>query len=72
MSNSSKINRRNFFAAGLASAVVAAKGSAIASPQQRVMGSPKDKSLKDLPYNPRTHKMMPTRNLGNTGYQVGI
>ena len=25
-----------------------------------------------MPYNPRTHKAMPTHNLGRTGYRVGI
>jgi predicted aldo/keto reductase-like oxidoreductase len=72
MNNSKKINRRNFLATGLTSAVVVAAGSATASPQQKKMVSPRDKTVKDLPYNPRTHKIMPTRNLGKTGYQVGL
>ena len=31
-----------------------------------------NKSLPGLPQNPRTHGAMPTRNLGKTGYKVGI
>ncbi len=30
------------------------------------------KTLPPLPFNPRTHDAMPTRNLGKTGYKVGI
>ena len=30
------------------------------------------KSLPALPFNPKTHDAMPTRNLGRTGYKVGI
>ena len=29
-------------------------------------------TMPDLPENPRTMKAMPTRNLGKTGYKVGI
>ena len=31
-----------------------------------------NKSLPSLPSNPRTPAAMPTRNLGKTGYKVGI
>src|SRR4029078_12002229 len=31
-----------------------------------------DKALPALPQNPRTHGAMPTRNLGKTGYKVGV
>jgi len=31
-----------------------------------------DKTLPALPQNPRTHGAMPTRNLGKTGFKVGI
>ena len=30
------------------------------------------RTMPDLPENPRTMKAMPTRNLGKTGYKVGI
>ncbi len=30
------------------------------------------KTLPPLPFNPKTHDAMPTRNLGKTGYKVGI
>src|SRR5581483_7834786 len=35
-------------------------------------GNPSNKSLPALPSNPVTLKAMPTRNLGRTGYKVGI
>ena len=72
MSGSKKMNRRNFLTTGVTSAVAVAAGSAGASSLQKKMDSPRDKTVSDLPYNPRTHKVMPTRNLGKTGYQVGI
>src|SRR3954447_18817231 len=34
--------------------------------------STSEKALSALPQNPRTHGAMPTRNLGKTGYKVGI
>ena len=65
-----KINRREFIGGTVAATLAMAAGTAMASadPEQQS----KRKSVKDLPYNPRTHKAMPTRNLGKTGYQVGI
>jgi predicted aldo/keto reductase-like oxidoreductase len=64
------INRRKFIGGTVAAtlAMAAGTGTASADTGQRA----KKKSVKDLPYNPRTHKAMPTHNLGKTGYQVGI
>lgn len=55
----SDLNRRSFIATGIAS-TLAARAAAPASAKH------------ELPYNPRTHKAMPMRNLGRTGYRVGI
>jgi uncharacterized protein len=60
------LGRREFLGAGIATTLAVAGGKAQAAEKK----SPK--TVKDLPYNPRTHKAMPTRNLGKTGYQVGI
>ena len=61
----SDLNRRSFIGTGLCSAL--ASGVALAA------GTEGDNSGKhQLPYNPRTHKAMPTHNLGRTGYRVGI
>ena len=65
-----KMNRRKFIGGSVAATLAAAAGTpavSLASDQQS-----KKKTVKDLPYNPRTHKAMPTRNLGKTGFQVGI
>ena len=59
----SKIERRDFLKLGTAAAAgVVAKS---------VMGG-EAKKMPGLPNNPVTPKAMPTRNLGKTGYQVGI
>jgi predicted aldo/keto reductase-like oxidoreductase len=64
------IDRRTFIGETLAATVVMAAGAATASAQPAPpMGK---KRVTDHPYNPRTHKAMPTRNLGKTGFQVGI
>jgi len=53
------MDRRTFLGSGVAAA---AARNTFAAP-----------ALKHpLPYNPRTHRAMPTRNLGRTGYRVGI
>jgi predicted aldo/keto reductase-like oxidoreductase len=67
MENKEKqFSRRAFLNTGAAAgAGIAAMGSAAAGTSQK-------KSNKAHPYNERTHKLMPTRNLGKTGYQVGI
>jgi len=56
-------NRREFIKAGTAvtAALLAPKG---------LSGAPR--GLPDLPSNPKTAGMMPTRNLGQTGYRVGV
>jgi predicted aldo/keto reductase-like oxidoreductase len=64
------MKRREFIGGTLAATLVAATGAAMASTDAEPLQ--KKKTVKDLPYNPRTHKAMPTRNLGKTGYQVGI
>jgi len=59
----SKIERRDLLKLGTAAAAgFVAKG---------VMGG-EPKQMPGLPNNPLTPKAMPTRNLGKTGYQVGI
>jgi uncharacterized protein len=68
--HTNKINRREFIGGTLAATVLAATGTAMASSDSEPQV--KKKTVKDHPYNPRTHKAMPTRNLGKTGYQVGI
>ncbi len=58
-------NRRTFLKAGGALAAGLLTQSAVAQPN--VPGT-----LPSLPANPRTNAAMPTRNLGKTGYKVGI
>lgn len=55
---SNELGRRAFLGTGLAAAALA--GAQTAAGKHA------------LPYNPRTHKAMPTHNLGKTGYRVGI
>lgn len=58
-------NRRNFLkTTGAVAAGLLANGAALASPSVAV--------LPPLPANPTTPAAMPTRNLGKTGYKVGI
>jgi uncharacterized protein len=68
---SERLSRREFIGGTVASTIAVAGGSltAYAADEQR---SDRKKTVKDLPYNPRTHKAMPTRNLGKTGFHVGI
>ena len=56
--------RREFLKAG---GVLTA---ALLAPSAALAGTPK--ALPGLPSNPRTQAAMPTRNLGKTGYRVGI
>jgi aryl-alcohol dehydrogenase-like predicted oxidoreductase len=56
--------RREFLKAGGAVTAALLAPSALAVPS--------NKSLPGLPSNPRTQAAMPTRNLGKTGYKVGI
>ena len=59
-----KQGRRDFLKAGGAvAAAFVAPGAVLADTA---------KTLPPLPVNPRTKKDMPMRNLGKTGYKVGI
>jgi hypothetical protein len=64
------LDRRSFLGETVAAAIAVAAGTAPALARSSEPLS--KKTVKDLPYNPRTHKAMPTRNLGKTGFQVGI
>jgi len=64
MSNATKHGRREFLKAG------GAVTAALLAPG--VMSAETSKSLPAMPSNPVTLKSMPTRNLGKTGYKVGI
>lgn len=60
-------SRREFVMSGVAGAVALTLGNQIpASAQSQTSEQPAP------PYNPRTFAAMPTRNLGQTGYRVGI
>ena len=59
-------NRRNFLKTS--GAVAAGLLTQAAMPAHASIGS----SLAALPVNPKTQSAMPTRNLGKTGYKVGI
>ena len=61
---SSKPGRREFLKAG------GAVTAALLAPA--ALSSETSKNLPALPSNPQTLKAMPTRNLGKTGYKVGI
>jgi len=58
--------RRDFVKAGMAGAVGLAVGAAAAGSEAVVAPPP------GAPFNERTFAAMPTRNLGKTGYRVGI
>ena len=60
-----KTGRREFLkASGAVTAALLAPAGAMAATAE--------KTLPALPNNPRTPEAMPTRNLGKTGYKVGI
>src|SRR5579863_8677808 len=59
-----KQGRREFLKAG------GAVTAALLTPAALAADTPK--TLPGLPENPRTQEAMPTRNLGKTGYKVGI
>ena len=64
------LNRREFLGKSIGATVaMTAGGSVFAQQSKSAQGTKKNI---DHPYNDRTHKVMPTRNLGKTGYQVGI
>jgi predicted aldo/keto reductase-like oxidoreductase len=64
--NEKGLNRRSFLGSSLAvsATAVTTGGTTFAGTTQKNSG--------EHPYNPKTHKLIPTRNLGKTGYQVGI
>lgn len=74
------LSRREVVSTGIAAVagfglgrVAAAKSTApaeAASPAAAPVAAPA--AVPGAPYNPRTHLAMPTRNLGKTGYQVGL
>ena len=60
-------DRRSFLRTSSAVAAgLLANGAAFAAKQQTPL------SFSPLPWNPNTLSAMPTRNLGKTGYKVGI
>lgn len=62
--NTPQRGRREFLKAGGAvAAALVAPGAVLADSKRQMPG---------LPENPRTQKAMPTRNLGKTGYKVGV
>jgi uncharacterized protein len=63
------VDRRRFLGSGVA-LTIGAIGQATAGPTSAGRSRAEGKTAH--PYNERTHKAMPTRNLGKTGYQVGI
>ena len=65
-----KTDRRQFLKqSGVVTAAVLA-GSTL--PAHATADDPKNATMPGLPSNPRTQAAMPTRNLGKTGYKVGI
>ncbi len=63
--------RRDFLKTGGAVAAgLLTAGGALAQPSDAMRDS--EGALPDLPVNPKTSGAMPTRNLGKTGYRVGI
>jgi len=62
------VSRRSFVGAGVAATVGAAAGAAVA----KSAAASSHEGKPGQPYNPRTKDAMPTRNLGRTGFQVGI
>lgn len=64
------IDRRAFIGKGIAATAALA---ATAAARSETNPAPSTAAASDqAPYNPRTHQAMPTRNLGRTGFQVGI
>ncbi len=66
MQPGSKQDRRTFLKAG------GAVAAGLLVPGAAQADTTSAKPLPPLPFNPRTHNAMPTRNLGKTGYKVGI
>jgi aryl-alcohol dehydrogenase-like predicted oxidoreductase len=63
-------NRRKFLGSSLAATMALATGNSVFS--QKMNKTQHKKKNDEHPYNERTHKAMPTQNLGKTGFQVGI
>jgi len=63
-------DRRAFLKAGTATVAAVLAGSAL--PAGAACKTASAPSCRALPNNPRTQDAMPTRNLGKTGYKVGI
>jgi aryl-alcohol dehydrogenase-like predicted oxidoreductase len=68
--NKGDLNRREFLGKSVGATMALATGTSVFA--QKKEGTPQQKKNTNHPYNERTHKAMPTRNLGKTGYQVGI
>ncbi|MCP4261963.1 MAG: aldo/keto reductase [Planctomycetes bacterium] len=65
-----QFDRRTFIGTGMAATLAVAAKTASAQTKSASIG--RDSKGRPLPYNPRTYKAMPTRNLGQTGHRVGI
>ena len=70
------LSRREVVATGLAAAAGFGLGRNVAATPPPAPAAaappPAPEAAPGVPYNPRTHLAMPTRNLGRTGYQVGL
>ncbi len=64
------LGRRSFLKNSAAAGAGFAAGMSVSEQENTAYAA--TNNANDHPYNPRTHKVMPTRNLGKTGYQVGI
>jgi aryl-alcohol dehydrogenase-like predicted oxidoreductase len=65
-----KTDRRQFLKQSGAVTAAVLAGSTL--PAHATADDPKNATMPGLPSNPRTQAAMPTRNLGKTGYKVGI
>src|SRR5580658_7935769 len=65
-----KTDRRQFLKQSGAVTAAVLTGSTL--PARATLDDPKNATMPGLPSNPRTQAAMPTRNLGKTGYKVGI
>jgi len=65
-----QFNRRTFIGTGMAASLAMAAMPASAQTEKAPID--RDSNGRLLPYNQRTYKAMPTRNLGQTGHRVGI
>lgn len=66
MKKEKELSRRGFLGAGIA------VGATAVSRESASAQSNSAKPRNEHPYNPQTHRRIPTRNLGQTGYQIGI